>query len=273
MKQNPFSFYDFLGYIIPGASLLYLFYFGGLHYNWQAIIEIKSQLSTTNTSLGDLLNLFPLVIASYISGHALSLLSSFAIEKYSNLINGYPSQYLISDTGKGFFYKSQLKSFIGRSLLVLAIIPISALDILSRKWFRQNVKMDEKLLPSVFDTCKNLLNEKFDVDVASMDNSTGLDGDSFRLIYHYSYENSEQHAAKMQNYVALYGFTRNISIVSVIVFWQLIIMKFYFKENIGTLPILISIFSAFIFYKGFVKFYRRFTLEAMMAACAIKAKV
>ncbi|CAI1847840.1 hypothetical protein [Serratia fonticola] len=272
MKQNPFSFYDFLGYLIPGASLLYLFYFGGMHYGWKISGEAKTFMVGDNSSLSELLNFLPFVILSYISGHLLSLLSSFLIEKYSNCKNGYPSQYLISDRGNGYFYNSGFLSIIGRCILFLIVLPISLLDLLTGFKFRQNKQMDDRLRPVVFKACKEVLNEKFLMKVDDMDDSKGIDGDSFRLIYHYSFENSEPHAAKLQNYVALYGFTRNIAMVFIITFWTLVTMKFVFDSSIGYRPIFFSGILSFIFYKGFVKFYKRYTLEAMMAACAIKAK-
>lgn len=276
MKQNPFSFYDFLGYLIPGAFLLYLFYFGGMHYGWKISAEAKTFMVGNNSSLSELLNFLPFVILSYISGHTLSLLSSFLIEKYSNCSNGYPSQYLISDCGKGYFYtdtsKCKCLTYIGRCILFLILLPISLLDVLTRLMFRQNRKMAERLRPVVFEACKKVLSEKFFMKVDDMNDSKGIDGDSFRLIYHYSFENSEPHAAKLQNYVALYGFTRNIAMVFVMIFWTLIIMRFVPGLGIGYLPIVFSGILSFIFYKGFVKFYKRYTLEAMMAACAIKAK-
>lgn len=110
------------------------------------------------------------------------------------------------------------------------------------------------------------------MNTSGMNNDTGVDGDSFRLIYHYAFENSEAHASKLQNYVALYGFTRNIAMIFVIVFWMLIFLKFGMDVGIGFTPIFTSVVLAFVFYKGFVKFYKRYTLEAMMAVCAIATR-
>ncbi|WP_312044301.1 hypothetical protein [Erwinia sp.] len=271
MKQNPFSFYDFLGYLIPGAFLLYSFYFGGIHYEWEMALQFKSQLKL-NSSFGDLINLFPLVISSYITGHLLSITSSFFIEKYSNCRNGYPSLYLFSGKGKGFFYKCSTLSFLGRVLLCLFILPISIIDTITHPVFRQNKKMDEKLLPVVFKKCMNILKHEFSIDTKSMNFNTGINGDSFRLIYHYAFENSEQHALKLQNYVALYGFTRNIAMASLIIFWTLVILRFWLELQVGSSLIISTAILAFVFYKGFVKFYKRYTLEAMMAACVINKK-
>ncbi|ASM05320.1 hypothetical protein BVG88_06660 [Serratia marcescens] len=272
MKQNPFSFYDFLGYLIPGALFLYILYFGGEHYHWGIATEARGYLSQNNNSLGELLNFLPLVILSYVLGHFLALVSSFMVEKYSNCNNGFPSQYLISGKGNGYFHKADFWSVIGRAILWVTILPISIPDIVTHWKFRQNKKMDQRLGPVVFDLCREILKEKFKMDTSSMDDRTGVDGDSFRLIYHYAFENSEAHASKLQNYVALYGFTRNIAMIFVIVFWTLILLKFGMGVGIGFIPIFTSVIMAFVFYKGFVKFYKRYTLEAMMAVCAIATR-
>lgn len=272
MKQNPFSFYDFLGYLIPGALFLYILYFGGEHYHWGIATEARGYLSQNNNSLGELLNFLPLVILSYVVGHFLALVSSFMVEKYSNCNNGFPSQYLISGKGKGYFYNADFLSKTGRVMLWFAILPISLPDVFTHWKFRQNKEMDTRLKPIVLYFCLEILNKKFKMNTSGMNNDTGVDGDSFRLIYHYAFENSEAHASKLQNYVALYGFTRNIAMIFVIVFWMLIFLKFGMDVGIGFTPIFTSVVLAFVFYKGFVKFYKRYTLEAMMAVCAIATR-
>lgn len=271
MKQNPFSFYDFLGYLIPGAFLLYTLFFLGSHYNWSVAFELNKQLPKNN-SLGDILSLFPLVISSYITGHLLSLSSSSVIEMYSKYKNGYPSTYLISGSKKKCYFSFSKKSELAAKIFIFVLtFPISSFDTIFF-FFRQDEEMSFKLKAPVFEACKKILNDKFLVDTASMNESTGLDGDSFRLIYHFSFENSEQHANKLQNYVALYGFTRNISMAALVLFWLLLNLKVVFNFAIGVYPIIISAATAIVFYKGFVKFYRRYSLEAMMAACIIQAK-
>lgn len=270
MKQNPFSFYDFLGYLIPGAFFLYMLYFFGIHYNWHLALELKSQLPN-NKSFGDILNLFPLVISSYIMGHLLALTSSYIIEQYSNDKNGYPSFYLIAGRKKKYFRDAKGWEIISRCILFIIILPISLMDF-ALFFLRQDNEMNFKLKSPVFNACKKILKERFAVDTLSMNEKTGIDGDAFRLIYHFAYENSEQHANKLQNYVALYGFTRNLSMATLTLFWLLAYLKFTQNTAIGYLPLLCLAILSLVFYKGFVKFYRRYSLEAMMAACIIKAK-
>jgi hypothetical protein len=97
------------------------------------------------------------------------------------------------------------------------------------------------------------------------------DPDYFRLIYHYANEHTKNHYAKMQNYVALYGFTRTMCFVSIIIFWAVVVVSISSKAfNIYTLGYLTMLFCiSSIMYFDFNKFYRRYTLEALMAFTAI----
>jgi hypothetical protein len=64
----------------------------------------------------------------------------------------------------------------------------------------------------------------------------------FRPLSHYVTENYPQHAQKIQNYVALYGFNRNICLMSISFFWILL-----FKSILED------------------QFFRRYSLEVIMA--------
>jgi hypothetical protein len=93
------------------------------------------------------------------------------------------------------------------------------------------------------------------------------DSDLFRFAYHYAVAHSQNHLLKMQNYVALYGFARTITMVMVLWFWIVPIVSF-----INRFPLLNSIVTtailfilSFISFLNFMKFYRRFSLEVLMA--------
>lgn len=82
----------------------------------------------------------------------------------------------------------------------------------------------------------------------------------------------------MQNYVALYGFLRTMTLISTIFFWSAIwhftITEFTIIKVI-TVLFFLSLVS-FIFYMAFVKFWARFTLETLMALTAtheVKPKI
>lgn len=75
----------------------------------------------------------------------------------------------------------------------------------------------------------------------------------------------------MQNYVALYGFTRTMCFTGVILFWCHLRKMFPVHEFhwSSILPLVIMFCITAIFYLDFNKFYRRYTLEALMAFTAL----
>ncbi len=133
--------------------------------------------------------------------------------------------------------------------------------------FNQAKTLPNPLRSATFYKCKILLNKRIKVDTSEMKIEKGIQGDYLRLLYHFTFENSERHSTKLQNYVALYGLTRNVAFVFVLLFWGSI-YSFSFIEDTTINWFHITIFGAlsYIFYIGFVKFYRRYSLEAVMAA-------
>lgn len=114
MKQNPFSFYDFLGYMLPGAALLYIvaFVFG--------VDEIVAKFSledTSNSTASQLLSFIPAVIFSYLLGHVLAIGSSALIEAFTNYSNGYPSEFLFDVKPKAYLSSDTSNGQCGRVVL------------------------------------------------------------------------------------------------------------------------------------------------------------
>lgn len=104
----------------------------------------------------------------------------------------------------------------------------------------------------------------------SLSTCYGTNTDFFRFIYHYTVENAPNHFPKMQNYVAIYGFLRTITFILVLFFLALVIHVGYFPLSVKTLVWLaFTVAITFSFYLAFVKFYRRFSLEVLMALAAI----
>ena len=104
-----------------------------------------------------------------------------------------------------------------------------------------------------------------------------IEHDFFRYVYHYALENAPNHQDKMQNYVALYGFLRTISLIFVCFFWIIFLhvskLMPVFNEDVtmggGIIVIFIISVLTYTFFMGFVKFYRRYSLEALMAASVV----
>lgn len=269
-KQNPFSVYDFLGYFTPGA----LFVYGVLSIYAHMVPTVKM---TNILSFEQAEIYIPFILVSYTLGHFLSYCSSLFIEKYSIWTAGYPSRYLLDHDKDDYFCKDKMSRFA----VALLLLPVSLPDFILHKvigFRRKYARPLDKLLIDI-------LNVKI---FTFIENETGFDfekmfsegkdkklypykgGDFFNHIYHYTVENAPNHLPKMQNYVALYGFLRAVTFLFVIAFWAILLSHPYdLKEAIFYLPILGTITFSFIFYLAFVKFYRRFSLESLMALAAV----
>lgn len=267
MKQNPFSFYDFLGYLIPGAVLLYVATF---IFKIDVLVETFKLNENNGSTANNIMSFIPAVICCYLLGHILAIGSSAIIESYSKYSNGYPSFFLFNQKTTGYFDSETPVGNYGRLLLWVIILPISLLklimkDIFNIKMFNQAKPLPEPLKEAVFNKCKIILNEKIEVDVTKLNISEGIDGDYLRLLYHFVFEHSERHSNKLQNYVALYGLTRNVAFVFMLSFWLAVYHWIAIDDIKFNVIVCFSVLS-YIFYIGFLKFYRRFTLEAIMGA-------
>lgn len=275
MNQNPFSLYDFLGYLIPGGLFLYVLYFCGITLDWDVIIQLKKAAIAQESTLS-LLGYSSIVILAYIIGHAIAICSAFLVEKYMNDTLQYPSIYLFWELNNDF--KDEVRKGWGRKLkyfIIKAILcPIWLLDIITfNKLYSR--ELTKELATPLWDKLTNSYLKIFSVDLNQLKTSYALQGDLFRLAYHYSYEYSSNHQPKIQNYVALYGFCRNVCLVFLIFFWValctlIINLMSANTSHFNLIATLVMLLMTYIFYCGFVKFYRRFSLEVFMAFSVLK---
>ncbi|HAH8446248.1 TPA: hypothetical protein HIR47_003800 [Escherichia coli] len=284
MNQNPFSFYDFLGYLIPGGFFILLMYFCGLTFDLDIVIDLTELLRGQSQIFG-ILNYGSIVIISYIAGHFISITSAFFIEKYMNEELQYPSEYLfnkLSDDKKNVLTPSSDKQNEDtKRKIKYCIIKVMLFPIIPWDYATQKLCYSQSLLFQLANTTWLMIKEgyekKFRIDDKLLNIRTGLHDDLFRLAYHYVYEFSNQHQTKIQNYVALYGFCRNICLVFVITFWISFLTLIYRAIEGGavsyiSISTLLSFFFVYVFYVGFVKFYRRYTLEVLMAFAVLQSK-
>lgn len=91
--------------------------------------------------------------------------------------------------------------------------------------------------------------------------------DFFRYAYHYAVENAPNHYPKMQNYVALYGLLRTLSLISLLLFWIVFVHAFTRTLTAWGIVFWVTAVSllTYVLFMAFQKFYRRFSLEALMA--------
>lgn len=79
---------------------------------------------------------------------------------------------------------------------------------------------------------------------------------------------------KYDNYVALYGFLRSLSLLCSSIFIFLLVVEirtiiFGCEIDWAAIAVLIVTFCiTYLFYLGFIKFYRRYTLENFMSIVA-----
>ena len=275
LDKNPFSIFDFLGYVLPGMASIYfcmLFF----NYNLDYSLFENSLKLCKNYNFASLVFL---VIMSYIVGHIISYLSSITVEKFSIWCYGYPSDFLITDPIKHRFFfafsvekcksrSQKLKEarkvwykYLWRLVVTIAILPLAIFTILASltglKYFYVK-KLDNYLITQYERKWSKL------IKYLGLVQPNGQSSDFHRITYHYSYENFPQHAKKLDNYVALYDFLRAMCFIMIIV--TEFMFYFYFKKRTHLLLYysLLALAIQYILFMAFMKFYRRFTLESIM---------
>jgi hypothetical protein len=270
IKQNPFSLYDFMGYFIPGALLLYIY----------LVIEYIKKNHSFNliNFLNEnddvkLPNLMFFLILSYSLGHLINFTSSVTIEKYANWKYNFPSKYLLGLEKNKYWKTEGFSDFMKKLTIPIFILPVTLMDLVlgDMLGFKQfyTKKLDDFLIEIIRGNGEvlirkihsNFKSKKKDVKEINL-----TDKDFFRLFMHYTFENSKNHQFKLINYVALYGFLRTLTLISVILFWYFIYYIFkYSNFSVQTVIIITLIsFISYIFFMAFMKFYRRYSLEGLM---------
>lgn len=283
MAKNPFSFYDFLGYLFPGlttlmltAFVVYLYNTNGLHVPIDNYIQIKEFADALEREFG--LNWLEstvlVVVFSYIMGHIVAYLSSVTIEYFANSTMGYPSYYLLHkgktcNIFKVFFQGNKgwtAWKMVYRMLLFIALLPIIIFTI--PKTLRRFISrpLDEYVINSIQAKLMDL-SKTLNLNIPDVNSKA----DYHRIVMHYVYLNIPQSQRKADNYVAIYGFLRAMALIACLFFnflfvTQLLTINLLMPVNWDAVIILLVAFVLTnILFMGFVKFYRRFTLENYMA--------
>jgi hypothetical protein len=273
-KQNPFSLYDFLGYFTPGAIFLYI---SAAVSNRFFKFEFHKSLSERGFT--DLETYVGLVLLAYVIGHALSFLSSAIVEKFSIWTHGYPSKYLTGTLSPGYL---QTIGINGESLPIpchakliriivwIIMFPVAMQDlVVGRGLSARSIyvkSLDRGTTEIIRMKIIALLKDKYGMGTLPK-HLKPQNNDFFRLSYHYVLTKSLNHITSLKNYVALYGFTRTMTFLSIILFWSTLAFLIFneSKSNILNGMLMLSVPFSFIYYMAFNKFVRRFTLEVLMA--------
>lgn len=273
LKQNPFSLYDFLGYLIPGSIFVLGLYVIANHLG-SPNVSLVTHIKTMNQLVEDAY--IPALLISYVCGHFISYLSSITIEKYATWTLGYPSKYLLGMPFPKYFTNTNkscstnlIRLFVAFILFPISLIDFFVISIFGKSFYAKNVGGNLELIfnKKVIDLIKNVGNIQ-----SPTHNSSANEENYFLLAYHYAVENSDNHLPKLQNYVALFGFSRTLTFLFLSLFWFIFIYAISFNQlNQHTYLLMTSLsITTYIFYLNFIKFYRRFSLEALMALSVTK---
>ena len=101
MLKNPFSFYDFLGYLFPG--LVCVIFLKAI-YSIEEPITIEALFNQGFVASFSWQDTIQYTVLAYVVGHWVSYFSSLTVEPYLIWSYGYPSMFLLKENyDKKFF--------------------------------------------------------------------------------------------------------------------------------------------------------------------------
>ncbi|WP_266203792.1 hypothetical protein [Pontibacter kalidii] len=264
-KQNPFSVYDFLGYLIPGSVLIYSLHIINQIENPDRLIFKELTIVVNDFQFE---KFFVLIVFSYILGHFISFFSSITIERYANWKYSFPSKYLLGMNHKGYWKTARNWTDYGwRIVLVIILAPCVTLDYFLGPKLAFSRFYQQSMDPFLQDITKSKIRKL--INHISPEHSTDLDDeklsqyDFHRIVTHYSYETSRNHQSRMSNYVALFGFLRNTCLIfNVLTIYSMAYMLLNGTDNL-IFPVMFTL-ATYLSFMAFMKFYRRYSLEGFM---------
>lgn len=275
MLKNPFSFYDFLGYLFPGLILVI---FLKTVYLVKGEITIASLLQAGISSSFSWEDAVQYTVLAYVSGHLVSYFSSLTVEPYLIWSYGYPSAFLLNERYERDFFETnhhigKLYTIFWKVLVCIVILPLC----LASLFFGKILRFRYYVLKPLDVSLRENINKKVDSLLVLLQLSERREGDDIhRILMHYNYEHYPNHVRKYDNYVALYGFLRSLSLLCSSILWFLVgveipTINFQAPVDWQAVFVLIAMFCiTYLYYLGFIKFYRRFTLENFMSIVADK---
>ena len=293
MEKNPFSIYDFMGYLFPGILTLFLLqsFMGEDTFSIKDLLDLE-QIRTITNNFGESFSLESSIICivlSYTIGHIMSYMSSITVEYFSNKVFGYPSEYLMSEERnigvniiKRYFIADsrnddtrliKIGRFIWRLIVAFILFPLCLMTFTIGILGGVNKFITRSLDRYVIDSIKS---KSFQManKLGITQPSVNSDSDYHRIVMHYVYVNIPVSHAKTDNYISLYGFLRSICFIFSIMFLiygiqAIFTIDFECSIDWNTIKSLtLFFFFSYFCFLAFVKFYRRFTLENYMSLLA-----
>lgn len=287
LHKNPFSVYDFLGYLFPGACVLY-FIMIAINLTDYTVEEIKF-LFTDNSFLSSIsiLKSFLFILGSYVLGHIIAYLSSITIERWTLWLFGYPSEFLLEQRKKTTYWSSNVTScgtekieeiscdHLAKSLylyllkrIIRLIMGVLLFPISIPYLLLTSINIKGFITKPLDKHLQNCINDKLIslMSIISFDTPDQQNVDYSRIIYHY-YIQEDNHSfiQKTDNYIALYGFLRAITLTLCIMTVYLTVISIISCNLMSNCFIICLLsFLSFVSFLAFMKFYRRYSLEIFM---------
>ena len=259
MLKNPFSFYDFLGYLFPGlVCVIFL----------KVVCSIDGDIKIDTLYHQGLITSFSwkdtvqYTVLAYVVGHLISYFSSLTVEPYLIWSYGYPSVFLLKENYDKNFFDINTKvgkvgTYCWKLLVCILIFPIC----LASLFFGHLLHFRFYVLKPLDSYLQQNINKKIDSLLEKLKLSQrGNGADVHRVLMHYNYEHYANHIRKYDNYIALYGFLRSLCLLcsSIFIFLFIIEVKnidFNLPINWNSVFILAILFCVtYLYYLGFIKF-------------------
>lgn len=275
MEKGPFSLFDFMGYFFPGALAMYLIVMGQGDIISYFSIDFFLNTAKPFLELPFHMILF-YIIVSYCLGHFLSFFSTLTVEKYTRLVYGDPSKNLLSEsTNKGKHPFRDIPFSKWRGILIALAWPLIVFDFIAVKILKYEHSYLKQISKPYLGLVRTRISDVFREMGLKEDVFSDVENNYHQFLIHYNYEFTKYHGHKLMNYISLYGFLRVITLISCL-FGSYLVCFFItrfgidlsfeglvnFTKNLAV--ICISMFATFVFYLGYLKFYRRYTQENLM---------
>lgn len=242
MNKNPFSIYDFLGYLFPGLIFLAMIVFishldrGPLqdYFDFSKYIELLR--SEKNYDWWE--STVFVIVSSYVFGHIVAYSSASTIEYFTNHLFGYPSHYLLhkqkisyGSINRRYFEESTKGSKVWRVMVAVILLPITLVMLI----FGIGCSLINFIVRPLDEyVCKSILSKLVTLSATlKLENpNVNSNTDYHRIVMHYVYLNIPNCQRKVDNYIAMYGFLRAMTLISCLLFDYLLIDQMLYSHDL-----------------------------------------
>lgn len=236
-------------------------------YSWHGL-KIFKNIDAGMTTLGGAGLIAASLILSYVIGHCIAILSTVSLERMAVLLFGYPSHFLmVRENKKEILCKICLNK--SKFLFIFIFSPVQLFSYLLLIITTMHEHFVKDMSKTHISFLKKAINDQFNLDTSNID---GLSW--FGLVERYVLIHNSTGASRMYNYLNLYGFCRNMSVCMICIFYFSVFSMAFSASKPSHVEILIyfSLAGSIILSFGFLKFFRRYSQEAIMNFIVIDKK-